>query len=296
MSLVVTLLQQLQPQQAAVLFLVLLSTVFFIFGRRRGKSKSKEEIAPVSVKKPVRREAADDSDQEDADDQDIPSALGEVNHIPFEHTEHPVETMIQRSENFFNEMNKRRTLRFFSSKPVPKEVMDNIIKTAGTAPSGAHTEPWTYVVVQDMETKQAVREIVEEEEERNYTQRMGKKWTADLKPLGTNWVKEYLTTAPYIVLLFKQTYGVDDSGEKKIHYYHEISTALSAGLFLAACQWAGLVTLTSTPLNCGPALRRLLSRPDNEKLLMLLPVGYPAQDATVPELKRKPLEEIAVYI
>merc|ERR1719334_898023 len=276
MSLVVTLLQQLQPGQAAVLFLVFLSTVFFIFGKRREKSRRKAEVtAPVSVKKPVRREAVDDSDQEDADDQDIPSALGEVHHIPFQHTQHPVETMIQRSEQFFNEMNKRRTLRFFSSKPVPKEVMDNIIKTAGTAPSGAHTEPWTYVVVQDMETKQAVREIVEEEEERNYTQRMGKKWTADLKPLGTNWVKEYLTT---------------------IHYYHEISTALSAGLFLAACQWAGLVTLTSTPLNCGPALRRLLSRPDNEKLLFLLPVGYPAEDATVPQLERKQLDQIRVYI
>lgn len=295
MSLVLTLLQQLQPQ-AAVVLLLLAASVFFIFSKRREKSRRKAAVTPVVVRKPTRREAADDSDQDDAEDDDKPSALGEVEHVPFLHTALPVKEMIQKSEQFFAEMNKRRTLRFFSPRPVPREVMDNIIRTAGTSPSGAHTEPWTYVVVQDTEMKQAVREIVEDEEERNYTQRMGRKWTADLKPLKTDWIKEYLTTAPYIVLLFKQTHGVEDSGEKKVHYYHEISTALSAGLFLAAVQWAGLVTLTSTPLNCGPALRRLLSRPDNEKLLMLLPVGFPAEDATVPALRRKPLDQIGVYV
>jgi len=150
--------------------------------------------------------------------------------------------------------------------------------------------------VEDPEVKQRIREIVEEEEETNYRQRMGKKWVEDLKFIGTNWVKPYLTKAPFLVLLFKQTFGREADGKKKVHYYHEISTSISAGLFIAAAQWAGLVTLTSTPLNCGPALRRLLERPDNEKLLFLLPVGFPAEDATVPELQRKDLEEIRVYV
>lgn len=143
---------------------------------------------------------------------------------------------------------------------------------------------------------QTVREIVEDEEERNYAQRMGRKWTADLRPLKTDWIKPYLTTAPYIVLLFKQTYGLEKNGKKKVHYYHEISCAISGGLFIAAVQMAGLVTLTSTPLNCGPALRRLLGRPQNEKLVLMLPVGYPAQDATVPDLQRKDLDQIRVFV
>ena len=202
--------------------------------------------------------------------------------------------MIERSEKFYNEMNKRRTLRFYSDKPVPREVINNIIKTAGTAPSGAHTEPWTYVVVESHEIKEQVRDIIEKEEEINYSQRMGDKWTTDLRPLKTDWIKPYLTTAPYLLLLFKQTHGILPTGGKKVHYYNEISCSISAGLLLAAIQMAGLVTLTSTPLNCGPALRTLLDRPDNEKLLMLLPVGYPAEDATVPDLKRKSLGDIMV--
>jgi len=152
------------------------------------------------------------------------------------------------------------------------------------------------VVVEEAEVKEKVREIVEEEEYRNYSQRMGSKWTADLRPLKTDWVKPYITTAPFIVLLFKQTYGLLPNGKKKVHYYNEISTSISAGLFLAAVQMAGLVTLTSTPLNCGPALRRLLGRPENEKLVMLLPVGFPAEDATVPALKRKNLNEVRIYV
>merc|ERR1719187_2312856 len=109
-------------------------------------------------------------------------------------------------------MNKRRSLRFISEKPVPREVIDNIIRTAGTSPSGAHTEPWTYVVVSDPDIKADIRKIIEDEEEINYTQRMGEKWTTDLRPLGTTWVKPYLTTAPYLVLLFKQTYGILPNG------------------------------------------------------------------------------------
>jgi len=242
-------------------------------------------------------ENADKSDaDDDVSDDEIKPALGEeVEHVAFiqDHIQH--QDMILRSEQFYQEMNKRRTLRFYSTKPVPKQVVENIIKTAGTSPSGAHTEPWTYVIVSNQNIKREIRDIIEDEEYINYTQRMGERWTADLKPIKTDWNKPYLTEAPYLVLLFKQTYGFMPDGSKKVHYYNEISCCISAGLFLAAVQQAGLVTLTSTPLNCGPALRSLLNRPDNEKLLMLLPLGYPAQDATVPKLSRKPLHDFAVF-
>jgi len=260
-------------------------------GQGRGKDKE-EKVQNGKVK---RKEAADVSDDEgDSDEEDQPALESDLEHVPFIHKTFDAKEMIERSEKFYQEMNKRRILRFYSYKPVPREVINNIIKTAGTAPSGAHTEPWTYVVVENQEIKEQVRDIIEKEEEINYSQRMGDKWTTDLRPLKTDWIKPYLTTAPYLVLLFKQTHGILPSGGKKVHYYNEISCSISAGLLLAAIQMAGLVTLTSTPLNCGPALRTLLGRPSNEKLLMLLPVGYPAQDATVPDLTRKSLSDIMV--
>lgn len=133
-------------------------------------------------------------------------------------------------------MNQRRTVRHFSTEPVPKEIIFNIIKTAGTAPSGAHTEPWTYVVVGDLDMKRKIREIIEQEEEINYKKRMGKVWTTDLNPLRTNWIKEYLTDAPYLILVFKQLYSFKSDGTKKLHYYNEQSVALAAGILLAAIQ------------------------------------------------------------
>ncbi|XP_070843842.1 iodotyrosine deiodinase [Chaetodon trifascialis] len=217
-------------------------------------------------------------------------------HVPFSSPRYPEETMLERSKDLYTLLNQRRSVRFISPEPVPREVIDNVIRTAGTAPSGAHTEPWTFVVVSDPETKHRIRQIVEEEEEVNYRQRMGDMWVSDLAKLRTNWVKEYLDVAPYLVLIFKQTYGILPNGKKKTHYYNEISVSISCGILLAALQNVGLVTVTSTPLNCGPKLRLLLKRPANEKLLLLLPVGYPASDATVPDLKRKPLHDIMVHI
>ncbi|RWS15463.1 iodotyrosine deiodinase 1-like protein [Dinothrombium tinctorium] len=204
--------------------------------------------------------------------------------------------MIERSASFYREMNNRRSVRHFSDEDVDIEVIENIIRTAGTSPSGAHTEPWTFVVVRDQTIKQDVRNIIEEEEEINYTKRMGKQWTKDLQPLKTSYIKEYLTTAPYLLLVFKQIYGIKDNGKRVNHYYNEISVAIATGMLLAAIQNAGLVTLTSTPLNCGPKLKALLGRPNNEKLLILLPVGYPHKDARVPDLKRKSLDNIMVLI
>ncbi|XP_059699354.1 iodotyrosine deiodinase 1 isoform X3 [Haemorhous mexicanus] len=177
-----------------------------------------------------------------------------------------------------------------------KDGTDHPLEEEGTSPSGAHTEPWTFVVVQDPYLKHKIREIVEEEEEINYKKRMGERWVNDLKRLRTNWIKEYLDTAPYLILIFKQVYGRLPNGKKKTHYYNEISVSIACGILLAALQNAGLYTVTSTPLNCGPQLRALLQRPANEKLLLLLPVGYPKKDATVPELTRKPLEDIMVVM
>ncbi|XP_063079555.1 iodotyrosine deiodinase [Engraulis encrasicolus] len=220
----------------------------------------------------------------------------ELAHVPYSPGRYSEEEMLQRSQQLYSLLNQRRSVRFISPEPVPRAVIDNIILTAGTAPSGAHTEPWTFVVVSDAETKHKIRLIVEEEEEINYRQRMGDKWVKDLERLRTNWVKEYLDVAPYLILIFKQAYGILPNGKKKTHYYNEISVSIACGLLLAALHNAGLVTVTSTPLNCGPMLRSLLRRPANEKLLMLLPVGYASADATVPDLKRKPLDDIIVHI
>ncbi|XP_076782905.1 iodotyrosine deiodinase 1 [Arvicanthis niloticus] len=219
-----------------------------------------------------------------------------VEHIPFSHTRYPEQEMRMRSQEFYELLNKRRSVRFISSKQVPMEVIDNVIKAAGTAPSGAHTEPWTFVVVKDPDMKHKIREIIEEEEEINYMKRMGKRWVTDLKKLRTNWIKEYLDTAPVLILVFKQVHGFAVNGKKKVHYYNEISVSIACGILLAALQNVGLVTVTTTPLNCGPRLRVLLGRPSHEKLLVLLPVGYPSRDATVPDLKRKALDQIMVTV
>ncbi|XP_077005359.1 iodotyrosine deiodinase 1 [Tamandua tetradactyla] len=219
-----------------------------------------------------------------------------IEHIPFSHTRYSEKEMAKRSQEFYELLNKRRSIRFLSNEQVPMEVIDNVIRAAGTAPSGAHTEPWTFVVVKDPDMKHKIREIIEEEEEINYKKRMGHKWVTDLKKLRTNWIKEYLDTAPVLILIFKQVHGFAANGKKKVHYYNEISVSIACGILLAALQNAGLVTVTTTPLNCGPRLRVLLGRPTNEKLLMLLPVGYPSQEATVPDLKRKPLDQIMVTV
>ncbi|XP_053447981.1 iodotyrosine deiodinase 1 isoform X1 [Nycticebus coucang] len=219
-----------------------------------------------------------------------------VEHIPFSHTRYPEKEMVRRSQEFYELLNKRRSVRFISNEQIPTEVIDNVIKAAGTAPSGAHTEPWTFVVVKDPDMKHEIRQIIEEEEEVNYVKRMGHQWVSDLKKLRTNWIKEYLDTAPVLILIFKQVHGIAANGKKKVHYYNEISVSIACGILLAALQNAGLVTVTTTPLNCGPRLRLLLGRPAHEKLLMLLPVGYPSKDATVPDLKRKPLEQIMVTV
>ncbi|XP_053193349.1 iodotyrosine deiodinase 1 isoform X2 [Scomber japonicus] len=292
------LLSVLTPVLAAVLCMVI---GFMFVKSRQTETTSKDETkrdSKAAFRPWVDQDLQDDTEITREDDGEWVDSTEEedLQHVPYSPPRYPEEKMLQRSQEFYTLMNQRRSVRFISPEPVPREVIDNVIRTAGTAPSGAHTEPWTFVVVSDPETKHQVRLIVEEEEEVNYRQRMGDKWVNDLAKLRTNWIKEYLDEAPYLILIFKQTYGNLPNGKKKTHYYNEISVSISCGILLAALQNVGLVTVTSTPLNCGPQLRLLLKRPANEKLLMLLPVGYPASDATVPDLKRKPLDDIIVHM
>ncbi|XP_030386323.1 iodotyrosine deiodinase 1 [Scaptodrosophila lebanonensis] len=199
------------------------------------------------------------------------------------------------ARHFYELVRGRRSIRTFNAlKKPPISTIENCIRAAGTAPSGAHTEPWTFCVVEDPSIKSAVREIVEHEEYINYTKRMHAQWVADLRPLQTNAVKKYITDAPYLIIILKQTHGTTDDGRKKQHYYNEISTSIATGILLCALQAAGLCSLVTTPLNCGTALRRLLNRPDNEKLLILLAVGYAVKNCEVPDLVRKPLDDIMI--
>ncbi|XP_016134692.1 iodotyrosine deiodinase [Sinocyclocheilus grahami] len=288
----------LTPVFVAVLCVI----IGFLFkSSQRRETRSKQERSDQTARPWVDEDLQDDteiSSKHNEGDDDWLDTTEEENlpHIPYTPIQYSATEMLERSEKFYSLMNLRRSVRFISPEPVPKQVIDNVIRTAGTAPSGAHTEPWTFVVVSDTDVKHMIREIIEEEEEINYRQRMGDKWVHDLKKLRTNWVKEYLDVAPYLILVFKQTYGILPNGKKKTHYYNEISVSISCGILLAALQNVGLVTVTTTPLNCGPQLRSLLQRPANEKLLMLLPVGYPASDAEVPDLNRKGLNDIMVTV
>lgn len=198
------------------------------------------------------------------------------------------EEMLERSRAFYAYMDQRRTVRDFSDKPVPLEIIENIIRTAGTAPSGAHKQPWTFCVVQDPEIKRQIRLAAEEEEYQSYHGRMTEEWLQDLAPLGTDWHKPFLETAPYLIVVFKRLY---EGEEKRKNYYVPESVGLAAGFLLAAIHQAGLVALTHTPSPMN-FLQHILQRPDNERPFLLIPVGYPAENAQVPDLRRKPLNEI----
>ena len=199
-----------------------------------------------------------------------------------------------RGRRFFEEMNRRRTTRHFSSEPIPRECIELAIRTAGTAPSGAHQQPWTFVAISDPTLKSRLRAAAEEEERENYHGRMPPEWLEALAPLGTDEHKPHLTDAPWVVVLFRKLYGYDARGEKRAFYYTQESCAIAAGFFISAVHRMGLVTLTHTPSPMG-FLSTLLERPENEKAFLVMPVGRPASDARVPDLSRKSLEEIAVW-
>ena len=201
---------------------------------------------------------------------------------------------ITRSKHFFEWIDKRRTVRDFSDKPIPKEVIHNILKSASTAPSGAHKQPWTFCVVSNPKLKKKIREAAEKEEFDSYNGRMSEDWLQDLKPLGTDWHKPFLEIAPYLIIVFKKAYDLDADGKKKNNYYVNESVGLAAGFLLAAIHDAGLVALTHTPSPMN-FLTKLLERPENERPYLLIPIGYPIEETYVPKLERKPLEDVAVF-
>ena len=213
--------------------------------------------------------------------------------IPFEAQQFSEAEMKERAANFYRYMDKRRSLRHFSDQTVPKSVIEDLIKTASTAPSGAHMQPWTFCAISSAEIKLKIREAAEKEEYENYHGRMSDRWLKDLEPFGTDHIKPFLETAPWIIVVMKRSYEFVD-GEKKNNYYSTESVGLATGFLLAAIHNAGLVALTHTPSPMN-FLARVLGRPENEKPFLLIPVGYPAKDAEVPKLDRKPLEEIAVF-
>ncbi len=187
-------------------------------------------------------------------------------------------------------MDGRRTVRQFDpDRDVPRAVMEEILLVAGSAPSGAHKQPWTFVAIRGDELKQRIRDACEEQEKRFYEELAPKEWLEDLKPLGTDFVKDHITDAPWVVVMFAQKYGLRDDGEKAKHYYVAESCGIAAGFFLAAVREAGLVSLTHTP---SPMrfLADVLERPANEEAFLLLPVGHASADCEVPDLERKPLE------
>jgi iodotyrosine deiodinase len=202
--------------------------------------------------------------------------------------------MTARCSEFYAWMDSRRTCRDFSDKPVSKQVIENILKTASTAPSGAHKQPWTFCVVSNASIKTQIREAAEKEEYESYHSRMTEEWLADLKPIGTDWRKPFLEIAPYLIVVFKRSYEVDPDGHKHQNYYVTESVGLACGFLLAAIHHAGLVALTHTPSPMN-FLINLLDRPKNEKPFLLIPVGYPAEECWVPDLKRKTLEEVATF-
>lgn len=214
--------------------------------------------------------------------------------VQYERKTFEPEEVISRSQSYYHWLDERRTVRDFSNKPIPKEVVDNLILAASTAPSGAHKQPWTFCVVQNSEIKKQIRIEAEKEEHESYHGRMTQEWLEDLKPLQTDWQKPFLEIAPCLIIVFKRIYEVNSRGEKKNNYYVSESVGLACGLLLAAIHNAGLVALTHTPSPMG-FLSKILNRPENERPFLLIPVGYPAEEVYVPKLERKNLSQIAVY-
>ncbi|MBL4753088.1 MAG: nitroreductase family protein [Flavobacteriales bacterium] len=213
--------------------------------------------------------------------------------IPFEGQDLTEEEMLTRSIENYSFMNTRRSIRQFSDRPVPREILENIIKAASTAPSGAHKQPWSFCLISNPEMKSKIKEAAEIEEKENYSGRMSEQWVKDLNPFGTNWQKPFLEIAPWLIVVFKRVYETVD-GKKRNNYYVGESVGIATGMLLTAIHRAGLCSLTHTPSPMN-FLAEVLQRPRNERAFLLIPVGYPAEDTMVPDINRKPIEEIITY-
>ena len=201
---------------------------------------------------------------------------------------------LKRAGRFYSQMDRRRSVRHFSDRSVPQEVIANLIRAASTAPSGAHRQPWSFVAISDPQLKGKIRRAIEAVERENYERRMPPEWLQALEPLGTEWRKPYLEMAPWLVVVFQHSYQLLESGERRKNYYVTESVGIAVGLFITGVHQTGLVCLPHTPSPMG-CLAEILERPPNEKPFVLIPVGYPEDDCQVPDLRRKSLAEIAVF-
>lgn len=214
--------------------------------------------------------------------------------VPYQRDTYSPAEMEVRSLEFYNWLDTRRTVREFADTPVPRSVIENIFRAASTAPSGAHKQPWTFCAISNPEMKKQIRKAAEEEEYRNYHGRMSEEWLDDLKAFGTNEHKPFLEIAPWLIVVCRRIYEIEN-GEKQNNYYVNESVGLATGMLLTAIHHAGLVALTHTPSPMA-FLTKLLNRPANERPFLLIPVGYPPQPTTVPDLTRKSLDQIAVFM
>ena len=225
-----------------------------------------------------------------------PELAAEHPFVPLDFRRYEPAEMQRRADRFRAEMERRRSVRMLSDEPVPIELIETAISTASTAPSGAHHQPWRFVVTGDPVVKRRIRRAAEDEERRNYEGgRINDEWRRELAPLGTDWHKEFLEFAPWIVVLFEERYGIGDGGSRRKHYYVKESCGLAAGLFVAAIHHAGLATLTHTPSPMA-FLGRVLGRPENERPFVLFPVGFPVDGCLVPDLQRKPLDQVMTVV
>lgn len=219
--------------------------------------------------------------------------FGQVPHT--EHIEYPVEEMKTRAADFYREVKRRRTIRDFSDRPVPREIIENCIRAAATAPNGANFQPWHFAVVETPEVKKQIRLAAEKEEKEFYGGRAPEEWLRALAPLGTDECKPFLETAPYLIAIFSETYIMREDGSKRTNYYAKESVGIACGVLITALHCAGLATLTHTPSPMN-FLNQILHRPPNEKPFLLLVVGYPAENVRVPILTKKPFVEISSFI
>lgn len=220
--------------------------------------------------------------------------MGTKDFIKYRPIDNQNHTPLERSAEYRSFLDKRRSLRFFSDKRVSKKTIENIIMTASSAPSGAHKQPWTFCAISSAEIKSKIRKAAEKEEYISYNGRMSEEWLEDLKKFDTDWNKPFIDIAPWVIVLFKKAYDLDHEGNKMKNYYVNESVGIAAGFFISAVHNAGLVTLTHTPSPMN-FLQKLLGRPENERPFLLLPVGYPANDAVVPVLNRKKADDVIVY-
>ncbi len=216
--------------------------------------------------------------------------------VPLNFVRYNEADMLTRARSFHDDLARRRSVRMLSDEPVPRALIETAILTASTAPSGAHQQPWTFVAVSSLAVKQRIREAAEAEERTNYEGgRLNTEWQRELAPLGTDWHKEFLEIAPWIVVLFEQRYGLRADGSKRHHYYVKESCGMAAGMFITALHQMGLATLTHTPSPMA-FLTKVLGRPEHERPFVLFPIGYPTTDCLVPDLARKPIEAVALFI